>query len=114
MSGGSLNYVYGRINDAASELSARCYSEDPVLERNRKMLVKHLGALSELLHDIEWNLSADYGDEDEHRAWEKWFASQGTTAEAANLNLLIQEAFRVQAELNRALEGLSHLKTDRR
>lgn len=53
MSGGSLNYVYYNVEDAASRL---CY------ERSNPLFVafgKHLHKVAKALHDVEWVLSSD-------------------------------------------------------
>lgn len=55
MSGGSLNYVYCRVADAASEIRDR--SNDPL----HLAFADHLELVAKALHDIEWLYSCDYG-----------------------------------------------------
>lgn len=54
MSGGSMDYLCYRVEEQASQMGDRELSE----------LIKDV---AELLHDREWYLSGDYGDE----TWEK-------------------------------------------
>ena len=60
MSGGSLDYIYGRLDDAADTIASR--AEKPL----HKAFAKHLRLVSAALHDLEWVWSCDYspGDED--------------------------------------------------
>jgi hypothetical protein len=62
MSGGSLDYVYSRVQDAAMQIRNR--SQDPM----HIAFVNHLEKVSKALHDIEWVFSCDYGDGDEEKA----------------------------------------------
>ncbi len=59
MSGGSMNYLYSRI-----ELDAT-FEQNTTL---RKAFAKHLELVCKALHDIEWVDSADYGPGDEDEA----------------------------------------------
>lgn len=59
MSGGSLNYLYSRLeNDATFDLSTP----------ERRAFKKHLEKIVKALHDIEWVDSCDYGPGDENAA----------------------------------------------
>lgn len=62
MSGGSLNYAYGIVNDTASEVLAR--ARTPL----HRAFGKHVQDVAKALHDFEWLLSGDYGPGDEEAA----------------------------------------------
>lgn len=69
MSGGSLDYVYSRVHDAASTIRAEAGSEYVTDEApNAKHLLrsfsKYLVKIADVLHDTEWFLSGDIGWED--------------------------------------------------
>ncbi len=59
MSGGSMNYLYSRI-----EMDATFEQNTPL----RKAFAKHLEMVCKALHDIEWVDSCDYGPGDENEA----------------------------------------------
>lgn len=62
MSGGSMNYLYSKIE---------C---DGIFTQNtpeRKALAKHLKKICRALHDIEWVDSGDYSEGDENEAIRK-------------------------------------------
>lgn len=59
MSGGSMNYLYSRI-----EMDATFAQDTPL----RKAFAEHLDLVCKALHDIEWVDSADYGPGDEDEA----------------------------------------------
>lgn len=54
MSGGSWEYVYSRVEDAADRL---CESQDTL----RRAFGEHLKLCAKALHDVEWVDSSDYG-----------------------------------------------------
>jgi len=62
MSGGSLDYVYGKVEDTART----------IIERSRNPLhlafAKHLIKVSQALHDLEWVFSGDSSEPDEEDA----------------------------------------------
>lgn len=58
MSGGSMDYLYSKIDD----VEFRC---DTALRRAFRI---HLKNVSKALHDIEWVDSCDYGPGDENEA----------------------------------------------
>ena len=58
MSGGSLDYVYHRVNDVAEIILKR--AECP----EHKAFAKHLYKVSKALHDLEWVWSGDCSDGD--------------------------------------------------
>ena len=69
MSGGSMNYVYARISEAAYYV-------------NDKEIKELLKDLSELMHDLEWFESGDYGKDTYLRSLaefkKKWFKDDRT------------------------------------
>lgn len=56
MSGGELDYLYSKVENAADAIEANT--------PERRAFVKHLYAVSAALKAIEWNMSGD-GDPDE-------------------------------------------------
>ena len=58
MSGGSMNYLYTRVQDVADLLSASS-------DLHRRAFGQHLNLVAKALHDIEWVDSADCGPGDE-------------------------------------------------
>lgn len=60
MSGGSLDYVYRRVDDAADSISATT--------PQRKAFVELLRRVAVALHDIEWVDSGDWAKGDENDA----------------------------------------------
>lgn len=60
MSGGSYDYIYHRIEEAAAQIGPRRVSY------LREWFAKHLLLVAEAMHDVEWVDSGDYlpGDED--------------------------------------------------
>lgn len=61
MSGGALDYVYSRVEEAARTLRN---SDDAV----HKAFAKHLFKVANALHEAEWVLSDDSGPGDDHEA----------------------------------------------
>lgn len=59
MSGGSMNYLYLRIESDAT------FSTDT---QERKAFADHLAKVAKALHDIEWVDSSDYSSGDENEA----------------------------------------------
>lgn len=70
MSGGSYDYVYHRIEDAADEVDHRQKAEWHSDEARalRAWLAEHLRLVSKAMHDLEWVDSCDYGPGDEVEA----------------------------------------------
>jgi len=64
VSGGSMEYLYGKVSDVARNLER---SRDPL----RRAFAKHLYDVSRALHDIEWVDSCDYSPGDEGAAIRK-------------------------------------------
>ena len=56
MSGGSLDYVYYKVDDAIDTIEKRATT---VLQ---KAFAKHLKDVAKALHDLEWVYSGDYSE----------------------------------------------------
>jgi len=84
MSGGSMNYLYSRI-----ENDAEFRTHTP----QRRAFKAHLLKVIKALHDIEWVDSGDYGPGDENAAIEACLTP------GASLAATIEEAKRVCKEL---------------
>jgi len=56
MSGGSLDYIYHKVEDVASQLQNK---DNTPLQR---AFAEHLFKVAKALHDVEWVLSGDYGN----------------------------------------------------
>jgi len=62
MSGGSLDYAYQKVEDAAEAIESR---SKKLIHR---AFANHLRKVAKALHDIEWVLSADYSDGDDQES----------------------------------------------
>jgi len=93
MSGGSYDYVYGKIEDLAGEIS----TTTPL----RKAFKTHLRKVAKACHDIEWVDSSDWGPGDEDDAIR---ACLGKDGPALMLAEAVAEAVRVKAELDAAID----------
>ena len=93
MSGGSMNYLYSRLDDATF------LTNTP----ERKAFAKHLRLVANALHDIEWVDSSDYGLGDENEA------IRACLGDALVLEAAIEQAHEaakvLRAELERACSG---------
>jgi len=58
MSGGSMNYLYSRLE----------YAEFTADTPERRAFARHLKLVAKALHDIEWVDSGDFGPGDENEA----------------------------------------------
>ena len=65
MSGGSLDYVCYKVDDAIDTIEKRATT---VLQ---KAFAKHLKDVAKALHDLEWVYSGDYSDGDDVEALRK-------------------------------------------
>lgn len=94
MSGGSWDYLYSKINDAATALMTSGIAE-------RRAFGRLLAKCADAMHDIEWVDSCDYGPGDELPAIRA--ALGGAKAAAAmELQELIAEGLRVAGEIDSA------------
>jgi glutaminase len=60
MSGGSLDYVYFKVESAAHDIARDSFTNKiPELKAFKDHLIK----VAEVLHDVEWFLSGDYAEE---------------------------------------------------
>ena len=68
MSGGSMNYLYSKL-----EYDANFQCDTP----ERRAFKAHLALVAKALHDIEWVDSGDYGPGDENKAIRACIARDG-------------------------------------
>ncbi len=78
MSGGSLDYVCYKVDDAIDTIEKRATT---VLQ---KAFAKHLKDVAKALHDLEWVFSGDYGDGDEVESLKKVVNKQMELEAATN------------------------------
>jgi len=95
MSGGSLNYSYGAVEEAARELRQR--AQTPL----HRAFATHLDKVAKALHDTEWVLSYDYSEGAEVAAIEACF-----DAKKAKVSQLRSELEAMQEEIKQTLEKL--------
>ncbi len=93
MSGGSWDYLYGRIGDAAARLKR---SELP----HRKAFGRLMEKVAEAMHMVEWVDSGDCGDGDEIPAILK---ALGKGAKALVLAEVVEQAMAVEKTLKLAI-----------
>ena len=98
MSGGSMNYLYSKL-----EYDATFRKDTP----ERKAFAKHLQLVAKALHDIEWVDSSDYGPGDENEAIRACL-NNGAVLEAA-IEAALEAAKDLRAELERACSGSPEL-----
>ena len=80
MSGGSMDYLCYRVEEQASQMGDRELSE----------LIKDV---AELLHDREWYLSGDYGDETWEKCARKFKQKWFKTPREERLKAFIEQTF---------------------
>lgn len=90
MSGGSMDYLYARVEDA------RFHTYSP----ERKAFRKHIFLVAKALKSIEWNDSGD-GDDDEVQN------IMACISKTDVLKAVLEDARRVQWELNKVLQDLN-------
>jgi hypothetical protein len=88
MSGGSMNYLYRRLEDAIFDTSTA----------ERRAFRAHLMKVAKALHDIEWVDSGDSGPGDENAA------IRACVGDAAVLEAAIDRAHEAHRELTCELE----------
>lgn len=93
MSGGSMDYLYARVEDARFD----AYSPE------RKAFRKHIFLVAKALKSIEWNDSGD-GDDDEVQN------IMACISHADVLEAVLEDARKVQRELNKVLQDLNEKK----
>lgn len=62
MSGGALDYLYSRVEDAALTIMSRSKTKEQLA------FARHLMFVAEALHDVEWAMSGDMDDGDDTTA----------------------------------------------
>lgn len=62
MSGGSLDYVYSKVEDAAAKIRSNARHS------THFAFADHLMKVAKALHDVEWTFSGDYGVGDDVEA----------------------------------------------
>lgn len=92
MSGGSLNYVYSQVEDAAITVCTR--SKTPL----QRAFGIHLYKIARALHDLEWVMSGDYGPGDEDAA------IRACITPAMELEAATEHARNAMAELSEVIE----------
>lgn len=94
MSGGSMDYLYRKVQEAAEWQAERG-------DARRRAFGRHLLLVAKALHDIEWVDSCDSSAGSEHAAIEKVLGGQCAA-------LVLEEAGnRLRSELDRAHEVLA-------
>lgn len=96
MSGGSMDYVYGKVRDAAEGMRVHT----PL----RRAFRDHLLLVADALHDIEWVDSCDYGPGDEVAAIRKVFEN----ADTPEVPALMEDARALRDALNAILNDAPH------
>lgn len=97
MSGGSLNYVYAQVEDAAHSVAMR--AQTPL----HRAFAAHLMKVADALHDIEWLFSADYGPGQEVEA------IRAVVTPASVLETATEHARAALSELQDAIKQSEHL-----
>lgn len=98
MSGGSLDYVYQRVEEAAGSIRGRTDATPLHLA-----FAEHLDKVAKALHDIEWVYSCDYGEGREEDAIMQ-VVSPGAVIEAAEVKL--RDAIRQAEEAMKTAEKM--------
>jgi hypothetical protein len=97
MSGGSLNYAYSRVEEAAREVAMQ--AESPL----HRAFAAHLTKVASALHALEWVWSGDSGPGDEVAAIQTCL-SEGACLDAA-IERAVEAMNELRAELDRAKAG---------
>lgn len=83
MSGGSMNYIYYQVQEQADYMGDR-------------ELIELVKDVADLMHDREWYLSGDYGDdtwnESVRKFKEKWFKSSREERLKGMIETIFEEA----------------------
>lgn len=93
MSGGSWDYMYQKLEEAADRLKA---DKKPL----RRAFGAHVAKVAKALHDVEWVDSCDYGENDELPAIE---AVLGKNAKALEIEIVKDDARKIIEQLERLL-----------
>ncbi len=101
MSGGSLNYVYSSVEDAAMTVASRA---ETTLHR---AFASHLHKVAKALKDLEWMLSYDTSPGSEEPA------IRAVLHEGAEIEAATEQARRALADLEAALHAGSTKTSDK-
>lgn len=107
MSGGSLDYVSCKVEDAADTIDGRSrYDRDTPAERRvlrvRRAFARHLRLVAKALHEVEWSMSGDTGFGDDIPSIE---AAMGKGAKVLDCEELAAELRQLVYDANRFLRG---------
>jgi hypothetical protein len=95
MSGGSLEYLFHRIDDLASMIEER--AERPL----HKAFADHLRKVSTAAHDLEWEWSSDYGEGDADKSIKEVVSKQEVSERILkDLDVAIINAENFKKDLN--------------
>ena len=83
MSGGSLDYIYYKVDEVADSIDRR--TENPLY----RAFAEHLRMVSSALHDVEWEFSGDYGEGDAEEMVKKVL---GDSADKKAMDILKSDA----------------------
>jgi glutaminase len=106
MSGGSLDYIYFKVESAAYDIAKESFTNKiPELKAFKDHLVK----VAEVLHDVEWFLSGDYAEETMVESIKKLLSEEQV------LDSVVKEAEEISIKLKNQLESYhkSKLKGDK-
>lgn len=96
MSGGSLDYVYFKVESAAHDIARESFTNKiPELKAFKDHLVK----VAEVLHDVEWFLSGDYTEETMVKSIKKLLSEEQV------LDSVVKEAEEILIKLTTSLEN---------
>jgi hypothetical protein len=95
MSGGSLNYVYEKVDYAADALLSQT-------NEHFRALGKFMKKLAPVLHDVEWAISCDYSDDRAEESIKTIISPEFELAHA------LEEAKATLALLETAIKRVNH------
>ena len=103
MSGGSLDYCYYKVEDAARRIAGEVASiECPKRKAKWAAFAKHVWLIATALHDVEWVISSDYGEDGADEAIDAVISNkmliQEATAQAREIHKLLGELLGVASE----------------
>ncbi len=95
MSGGSLDYVYFKVESAAHDIAREPFTNKiPELKAFKDHLIK----VAEVLHDVEWFLSGDYTEETMLKSIKELLSDEQV------LRSVVEEAEEALSKLTKQLE----------
>ena len=96
MSGGSLDYVYSKLDNAIYEMKKRATTN---LEY---AFIQHLQDTAKALHDLEWYYSGDYSEEQAMESIRKVISKED------ELKIMVERAQNIRNELKELLEMIEN------